>query len=607
MIQGVKQRVKRIHSNLNIKPILKLIWSISAKNTVFSGILILIETGLFFASLYLLKLLIDVVVIYTSNPNGGSGVVTLIILAAVAAILHVSIKSISSFYAEKQSATISEHINEKIHRSTINLDLAFYESPNYFDILNRAMNAGTDRPAAVISTLFEIVKTLMSLIGVGIILITIDWFLLPLLAVFVLPTLLVRINFADKFNAWRIRQTPLERKSEYYSSLITTEQHAKEIRSYNLGEHIKSAYMKIRMILLHEKLNISRTRTGNEIITYTTATLGFFACLSYIILTPANLKSVGDITIFLVIFPQSFSLLQTLATSISNLYQNNVFVESIFDLLNLKPSLKEVENPEVIEKNLPVNLSFHNVSFYYPNTNKKVLKNISFKIKSKQIIAIVGMNGAGKTSLIKLLCRFYDPTGGFISMDGKDIKKYSINDYRKQIGIVFQDFAKYQLSAADNIHFGDIDKIPYRHEIESAAQKTGAHKFIERFPLQYDNAMGKLFDNGEEVSIGQWQKLAIARCLYSSGRLLVFDEATSALDAQAEKEFFDEFRKNIGDRAAIIISHRHSAVKNADHIYVLSNGQISQSGTDEELLKQEGDYATLFKNEPTPILQKVFN
>src|SRR5690606_17682294 len=168
-----------------------------------------------------------------------------------------------------------------------------------------------------------------------------------------------------------------------------------------------------------------------EIITYTTATLGFFACLSYIILTPANLKSVGDITIFLVIFPQSFSLLQTLATSISNLYQNNVFVESIFDLLNLKPSLKEVENPEVIEKNLPVNLSFHNVSFYYPNTNKKVLKNISFKIKSKQIIAIVGMNGAGKTSLIKLLCRFYDPTGGFISMDGKDIKKYSINDYRK--------------------------------------------------------------------------------------------------------------------------------------------------------------------------------
>lgn len=595
MIQGFKQRIKRIHSNLNIKPILKLIWSISPKNTTISIILILIETGLFFASLYLLKLLIDAVVNNTSILGGGSDVLTLIILATITAILHVSSKSISSFYAEKQSATISEHINEKIHNSTIKLDLAFYESPDYFDILNRAMNAGTDRPAAVISTLFEIAKTLMALIGVGIILITIDWFLLPLLAVFVLPTLLVRINFADKFNAWRVKQTPLERKSEYYSSLITTEQHAKEIRSYNLGEHIKAAYMKIRMVLLHEKLNISQARTGNEIITYTIATLGFFSCLSYIILNPRSLKSVGDITIFLVIFPQSFSLLQTLSSSISNLYQNNIFIESIFDLLRLKPSLKEVECPEVMEKTLPVNLSFHNVNFYYPNTNKKVLENISFEIKSKQIIAIVGMNGAGKTSLIKLLCRFYDPAEGFISMDGKDIKNYSIKDYRKQIGIVFQDFAKYQLSAADNIHFGDIDKNPSRNEIEFAAQKAGANKFIDKFPLQYDNTMGKLFDNGEEVSIGQWQKLAIARCLYSSGRLLVFDEATSALDAQAEKEFFDEFRRNIGDRAAIIISHRHSAIKNADHIYVLSNGQISQSGSDEELLNKEGDYANLFK------------
>src|SRR5690606_27421132 len=239
----------------------------------------------------------------------------------------------------------------------------------------------------------------------------------------------------------------------------------------------------------------------------------------------------------------------------------------------------------------------------YPKTNKMVLNNVSFQVKSRQIIAIVGMNGAGKTSLIKLLCRFYDPQCGYITMDGKSISSYSTNEYRKQIGMVFQDYAKYQISAADNIHFGDIGKKYLQNEIELAAQKSGANKFIERLPLQYENVMGNLFENGQEVSIGQWQKLAIARCLYSDARLLVFDEATSALDAQAEKAFFEELRTNIGDRAAIIISHRHSAVKNADQIYVLSDGKISQSGTDKELLMQEGDYAELFSNKPEAALK----
>jgi len=603
MIQGVKKRIKHIQTNLNIKPILKLIWNISPKNTLISIILILIETSLFFASLYLLKLLIDVV----SSPNASTDILKYIILAATAAVFHVGFKSLSSFYAEKQSAIIAENINNKIHESTISLDLSFYESPDYFDILNRAMNAGAERPAGVINTLFEIIKTLMSLVGIGIILITIDWFLLPLLALFILPTLLVRINFADRFNAWRVKQTPTERKSEYYSTLITNEQYAKEIRSYSLGEHIKATYMKIRMMLLHEKLKISQARTGNEIITSSIASLGFFSCLGYIILNPNHLRSVGDIAMFLIIFPQSFNLLQNLSAGISNLYQNNIYIESIFDLLKLKPSLNEPLNPERIQTNQPVNLAFHNINFCYPNTNKMVLKNISFQIKSKQIIAIVGMNGAGKTSLIKLLCRFYDPESGYVSMGGKDIRNYATKDYRKQIGMVFQDFAKYQISAAENIHFGDIDKDILEDNIKFAAQRSGAHAFIEKFPLQYKNTMGKLFDNSQEVSIGQWQKLAIARCLYSSGRILVFDEATSALDAQAEKEFFDEFRTSIGDRAAIIISHRHSAVKNADYIYVLSDGRITQSGTDKELLNQKGDYATLFKKESTSEYQKVLN
>lgn len=593
MIRAAARRIRVIKSNLNVVHILKFIWKVSPRKTLISLGCILVETGVFFVSLYALKLLIDTVSENTDNLN-GSEVINSLLIAAVSGIAYIAIKSLSVYISEVQSQTIAEHISDEIHEKTIALDLAFYESPDYYDMLNRALNAGTDRPTAVINTLFEIVKSIMSLIAFGTVLITIDWMLLPILALFVIPTMLVRISFADKFNAWRIKQTPLERQSQYYSNLITTEQHAKEVRSYDLGKYFKDAFMKIRMVLLGEKLKISRDRTKNEILTASLSSIGFFSCIAYIILG-SRTNSIGDITLFLVIFPQSFNLLQSLSSCISTLYHHNIYINSIFELFELKPSLQEPTRAEPVRSHLPVAFEFKNVNFSYPKTTKTVLQDISFKVKSRQIISIVGMNGAGKTTLIKMLCRFYDPQEGQILMDGKDIRSYRSKEYRKQIGMVFQDYAKYQVSAADNIRFGNLEKEFKLSEIKEAAGKSGANVFIEKFPKQYDNMMGRIFDNGHEVSIGQWQKLANARCLYSDARLLIFDEATSALDAQAEKEFFDDFRKHIGDRAAIIISHRHSAVKNADHIYVLSGGRISQSGTDEELLNQEGDYADLFK------------
>lgn len=552
------------------------------------------------ASLYSLKLLVDIVS-KTDLKNLGdeSLLIEYIIYAGIFGVLYNVVRSLANYTGEIQAARVSENIDDKIHDIAANLDLAFYESPEYFDVLKRAKDAGSYRPNQVILSILDILKNILSLMGVALILITINWLLLPMLILFVLPTLLVRIYFSNKQNVLRIKHTPTERKSFYLSTLITSDTSAKEVRSYNLGGFFKAQYYKIRMALLEERLKISFNRTVGEAISSGLSSVGFFVCMGYIMLRAVSGdSSLGDIALFLVVFPQTFNLLQNIASGISTVYQNNIFVASIFELFDLKKETPLQQGTDSIPDVSSLDLELKDVCFSYPNMQKPALSNINLKLPAGKIIAVVGLNGAGKTTLIKLLCRLYDPDSGSITLGGKDIRKFPIVEYRKQISMVFQDFCKYNFSAADNIRFGDINRQEHKMEdVINAAKHSGAHQYIEGFDNQYDTMMGKVFEDGREISIGQWQKLATARALYSSSRFLILDEATSALDAVAEKELFDSFRQHIGNRAALVISHRHSAVKHADYIYVLSNTRISQEGTDQELLAMEGDYARLFRKQ----------
>ncbi|MBB5440349.1 ATP-binding cassette subfamily B protein [Pedobacter sp. AK017] len=596
MKQYLSEKIKKIKTNLNIGRTLDLVWSVAKGWTALVILMILIETIFMLGSLYSLKLLVDAVSkLDLSSPEGRAVIIKYVSIAAAIGVSYNIIKAFSAYIGEVQAARVSEHIDDRIHDVAANLDLSFYESPEYFDVLKRAREAGSYRPNQVILSILDIIKNILSLMGVALILITINWMLLPMLALFVFPTLMVRIYFSNKQNVLRIKQTPIERKTAYLSTLITSDTSAKEIRSYDLGGYFKTQYFQIRMHLLKEKLKISYKRTVGEAVTSGLANAGFFISMAYVMLSVSK-GSLGDITLLLVIFPQTFNLLQSIASGISILYQNNVFVTSIFDLFDLKKHTHVPQTIKQVPEKEKLDLELKHVHFTYPNSNKPTLTDINLKIPSGKIIAVVGLNGSGKTTLIKLLCRLYKPSAGTIMLGGEDIQNFVATDFNKQIGTVFQDFCKYNFTAADNIRFGDINRAVHREEdLINAAKNSGADDYIKDFEEGYDTMMGKVFENGHEISIGQWQKLATARALYSSSRFLILDEATSALDAVAEKELFDSFRQHIGNRAALVISHRHSAVKHADYIYVLSNGKILQEGTDQELLAIEGDYARLFK------------
>lgn len=596
LMTSLQNKISHLKNTLSLGKIISIVRLSAAKWLYITLALIVFETFFFFCSLYLLKLLIDVVSQANINNDGYYEIVKYVVLAGIAGILYFILRSFSAYAIEVQATKVAEHINEKIHERAVHLELSFYESPAYYDTLKRAMDAGADRPNLVITTLIEIAKNCLSLIAVGSVLIMINWILLPLLALFIIPTLLVRLNYSKKLNQLRIQQTPLERKSSYYSNLITTDVAAKEIRTYSLGNYLKEKFVTIRRILVKEKLAINLKRTKLEAFTTAISNVGVFLCIGYIsVKVITGETSPGDVTLFLVAFPQSFTILQNIAGGISIVYQNSIYINSIFELLELKNNFYENPQPAPVPTNDALSLTLNNLHFSYPHAEKETLSAINITIPAGKIIALVGLNGAGKSTLIKLLCRLYDPTYGNITYGEKDIKDFKPLDYRRQLGIVFQDFNKYSFTAGENIFFGNIHQ-PYNAErAKSAAVKSGASTFINTFPNKYDTVMGRIFEDGEEVSIGQWQKIALARCFYSDARFLIFDEATSALDAVSEKELFESFRERIGNRGAIIISHRRSAILHADYIYVLKNGRIIEEGTDTELINSKGEYAAIFK------------
>ena len=381
----------------------------------------------------------------------------------------------------------------------------------------------------------------------------------------------------------------------YLETLLTGNDTVKEIKLFGLGEPLLKRYQELFTLFYLEDRAIAEKRTLAGLGWGMLSNLAYYGSYAWIILrTVSGLITLGDMTMFLSIFKQSQGSFRSLLDSLNRVYESNLYLDNLINYLNLQPKLAAPTNGKIAPEPILHGIEFKHVSFRYPGSEVYVLKDINLHIQPGERIALVGLNGAGKTTLIKLLTRLYDPTDGQILLDGIDLREYDLTSLQQRFGVIFQDFVRYQFTVQENIGFGQIDALNDLNRIEEAAKRGGASQIIAEMPQGYDTMLGRRWEKGQELSGGQWQKIALSRAFMRKAEVLVLDEPTSALDAEAEYEVFRRFGELMEGRIAVLISHRFSTVRMADRIVVLSAGKIVELGSHQELIDMDGAYAHLF-------------
>ena len=579
----------------------RLVWRSGPCLTILSLVLVVMQSVLPLLGLYLLKLIVDEVstgLAASAKTASFSGITYLIFLSGCVVLIDRVLGTLSSLVATAQSLAVTDQVYGILHSKSNEMDLEYYENSDYYDTLHRAQQEAPYRPTRILNGLLSLAQSSISLLAIGGLLLTFHWSVPGFLLVGALPVLLVRFRFAKKLYIWSRRRTPKERQALYFNSIITGPVHAKEIRLFNLGDIFAERFRTLQNQIRQERLSLITKRSAAEVITQTGGIIPAFVLYGFLAYrTLHGQMTIGDLVMFYQAVQRAQSFLNQFLGSIADLYENNLFLANVLEFLALKPKITDTARPKAVARPLQSGIVVHNVSFHYPGSDRPVLDGISLRIRSGEHIALVGENGSGKTTFVKLLSRLYDPTAGAITFDGTDIRELSLRDLRQRISVVFQDYAKYHLTARENIWLGNVEFPPREDLIVAAARQAGADKAIAKLRAGYDTVLGKWFENGEELSIGEWQKVALARAFMRNAEIIVLDEPTSAMDAQAEYELFKKFHKLAQGRTAILISHRLSTVRMADSIYVLNNGKIVESGTHDELVSRGGNYATLFETQ----------
>ncbi|MGB7375062.1 MAG: ABC transporter ATP-binding protein [Rivularia sp. (in: cyanobacteria)] len=575
-----------------------LVWTTNRTLTIILAILTLVAGLLPAAVAYIGKLIVDAVVATRSltlqdNLNTSLPLMYVGFEAVAVALLAGSQRGLSIAQSLLR-VLLGQRVNVLIIEKALTLELSQFEDSEFYDKMTNARREASSRPLSLVNRTFGLVQNGLSLITYGALLINFSLWAVVVLILAAVPAFIAETRFAGQaFRLFRWR-APETRQQRYLETLVAREDFAKEVKLYQLGEMLLGRYRNLFHQLYGEDRDLTIRRGFWSYLLGLLSTATFYVAYAWIVVeTVAGRISLGDMTMYLTVFRQGQTTFASALTSIGGMYEDNLYLSNLYEFLEEEVPTRygratKGTNPQD-------GIRFENVSFTYPGSTKPALKDISLHLKPGEKLAIVGENGSGKTTLIKLLTRLYTPESGRILLDGLNLEEWNLDELRRRIGVIFQNFVRYQFTVGENIGVGDVEKLEDETAWEVAAEKGMAQPFIERLPDGFTTQLGRWFKSGQELSGGQWQKIALSRAfMRNSADILVLDEPTSAIDSQAEYEIFDRFRNLTKDKMVVLISHRFSTVRMADKIVVIEQGEVLETGTHEELLQANGRYATLF-------------
>jgi ATP-binding cassette, subfamily B, bacterial len=584
----------------NIPEAFRLVWRADRRNTIWMAVLTVLGASLPAAQAYAGKLIIDSVI---ASYNAGVAASVGLQAAAPYLLFEFALILVGAFSGQQRrlvehvlNARLGNQINNEIIRKALDLDLYHFENAEFYDKLQNARREADYRALAIVTGGFMLIQNVLTLASFLVILVAFSPLLALLLFGATLPSFIAQSRYSNLYFRLLTWRAPEFRLMSYLEQLLTVDSTIKEVKLFNLGDPLLKRYNDTFWRFFAEDERLARRRSMISTLWGLVGSATYYGAYAWVIYRAVSGGiTIGDITLYVTIIRSSQGTFQGMLDNLNRLYESGLFMDNLFSFLKLETQMTSASDPRPIPRPIREGIEFRDVSFRYPGREDWALRHVNLLIRPGEKLALVGANGAGKTTMIKLLTRLYDPTEGQILIDGVDMREYDPSELRERVGVIFQDFVHYQLSARENIGFGQIKALGDEPRVLSAAERGGADDVVAELPDGYDTVLGRWFENGHELSGGQWQKIALGRAFMRDGEVLVLDEPTSALDAEREYEIFQRFRELTEGKIAVLISHRFSTVRMADRIAVIADGRVSELGSHQELLALGGTYAHLFE------------